>query len=80
MEPEDSTYHFVANLTNEKNSNALHILSFFSISDFEILIIDTVELLNIGRYPIADPIIGAILLTSDRFHTETHQTLGAQMV
>ena len=56
------TYYFVvANLTNEKDSNALHILHFFSISDFEILITNTVEVLNMGRYPIANPIIGATL-------------------
>ena len=75
MEPEDLTYYFVANLMNKKDSNALHVLLFFSISDFEILITNTVELSNIGRYPIADPITGATLSFSDRFHTETHQTL-----
>lgn len=42
-EPEDSTY-FVANLTNEKDSDVLHILPSFSILDFEIRITDTVEL------------------------------------
>ena len=60
-ESKDLTYYFVANLMNEKNLNTLHILPFFSILNFEIPITNTVELLNIGQYPIADPIIGATL-------------------
>ena len=60
-EPKDLTYYFVANLMNKKNLNTIHILPFFSILNFEIPITNTVELLNIGQYPIADLIIGATL-------------------